>query len=213
MYEQTQRLESGSGEPRGPFGRRQAERPNACSAMAASGAQHGTGMADSDEPPASNGEHPIGTTADLASVCSESSRDCDQGVQPCRQDRMASLGDTTGQRRQPLHPETQPQAVIPQKPTGPVSTENVLRLLDYQECRCALTGRPLTPDLASLDHIIPIRVGGEHAIENTQVLHRDVNRAKGSLTNDEFLQLCSEVVTHALEIRTTATPSQGERHE
>lgn len=102
--------------------------------------------------------------------------------------------------------------MTPEKPTGPVSTENVLRLLDYQECRCALTGRPLTPDLASLDHITPIRVGGEHAIENTQVLHRDVNRAKGSLTNDEFLKLCSEVVTHAFGPSKTSIPSTGETY-
>ncbi|MEX0718369.1 MAG: HNH endonuclease signature motif containing protein [Planctomycetaceae bacterium] len=83
------------------------------------------------------------------------------------------------------------------KPHGPVSTENVLRLLDYQRHRCALTGRGLTPETSSLDHIVPIRCGGEHVIENTQVLHGDVNRAKGSLTNAEFIQLCREVAAHA----------------
>jgi 5-methylcytosine-specific restriction endonuclease McrA len=51
--------------------------------------------------------------------------------------------------------------------------------------------------LAALDHIVPVRCGGELVIENTQVLHKDVNRAKGSLTNDQFIQLCREVVEHA----------------
>lgn len=82
------------------------------------------------------------------------------------------------------------------KPRGSVSTENLLRLLEYQHHRCALTGRELTPDMSSLDHIVPIRFGGEHVIENAQVLHSDVNRAKGSLTNDEFIELCREVVAH-----------------
>jgi 5-methylcytosine-specific restriction endonuclease McrA len=79
-----------------------------------------------------------------------------------------------------------------------VSTDNVVRLLEHQNYRCALTGRQLTPQTAALDHVVPIRFGGVHAIENTQVLHKDVNRAKGSLTSDEFIQLCREVAAHTV---------------
>jgi 5-methylcytosine-specific restriction endonuclease McrA len=78
-----------------------------------------------------------------------------------------------------------------------VSKANVLRLLEWQRYRCALTGRGLTPDTASLDHIVPVRAGGEHRIENVQVLHRDVNKAKTTMTSEEFIQLCREVVRHA----------------
>ena len=81
-------------------------------------------------------------------------------------------------------------------PQSPVNVANVLRLLESQQYRCALTGRSLTPDMASLDHIIPVRCGGEHLVENTQVLHKDVNRAKTTMTNEEFIQLCREVVEH-----------------
>jgi len=70
----------------------------------------------------------------------------------------------------------------------------VLCLLEHQQYRCALTGRELTPETAALDHVVPVRLGGEHVIENTQVLHKDVNRAKGSLTSQEFIGLCHEVV-------------------
>ena len=78
-----------------------------------------------------------------------------------------------------------------------MNVANVLRLLERQQHRCALTGRSLTPDTASLDHIIPVRCGGEHVVENTQVLHKDVNRAKTTMTNEEFIQLCREVVEYA----------------
>lgn len=78
--------------------------------------------------------------------------------------------------------------------TGDVSIENVLRLLEAQQYRCALTGRRLTPQNAALDHVVPVRFGGEHVIQNAQVLHKDVNRAKGSLTNEEFIGVCREVV-------------------
>jgi hypothetical protein len=65
----------------------------------------------------------------------------------------------------------------------------------------------LTPDTASLDHIVPVCCGGEHVVENTQVLHKDVNRAKTTMTNQEFIQLCREVVTHA-DSRLSVTPDR-----
>ncbi|MCO8122545.1 HNH endonuclease [Stieleria sp. TO1_6] len=74
--------------------------------------------------------------------------------------------------------------------------KNVLQLLNWQDYRCALTGRLLTPDDASLDHIVPVRDGGEHVIENTQILHRDINRAKSILTNETFIKMCREVASH-----------------
>jgi len=75
----------------------------------------------------------------------------------------------------------------------------VLDLLERQRFRCALTGRALTPESAALDHIVPIRCGGEHVIENAQVLHKDVNRAKGSMTTEAFVALCGEVVRWSRE--------------
>jgi 5-methylcytosine-specific restriction endonuclease McrA len=84
-----------------------------------------------------------------------------------------------------------------QDPTGAVSTENILTLLARQKYRCALTGRVLTPKSCSLDHILAVSRGGEHSMRNAQVLDKTVNQAKGTLTNDEFVQLCREVVAHA----------------
>ncbi len=72
-----------------------------------------------------------------------------------------------------------------------------MELLEAQDFRCAMSGRALTPQTAALDHIVPIRCGGEHVIENTQILDKAVNRAKGSLTSAEFIGLCREVVDWA----------------
>ena len=110
------------------------------------------------------------------------------------------MGKRTGYPAEEVCPQEQ-AAVIGTK----VTTGNVLSLLATQEYRCALTGRELTPETAALDHIVPIRCGGQHVIENTQVLYRDVNRAKGSMPNDEFIGLCREVVrwtdAHSIEDR------------
>ncbi len=82
-------------------------------------------------------------------------------------------------------------------PAANVSIEEILELLETQGYRCALSGRALAPDFAALDHVMPVSRGGAHEIENAQVLDKTVNRAKHTLTNDEFIQLCREVVAYA----------------
>lgn len=93
---------------------------------------------------------------------------------------------------------------------GSVNQETVLQLLERQQYRCALTDQALTPESASLDHIVPVCRGGEHRIENTQVLERTVNRAKGTLSNEEFIALCGKVWRHA-GLASGANPSMSQK--
>ena len=65
---------------------------------------------------------------------------------------------------------------------------------------CALTGRPIDfnkPDTYEYDHILPISRGGDNSIDNLQIVCPEANRAKGMMTDQEFLELCKEVVIHA----------------
>jgi hypothetical protein len=71
-----------------------------------------------------------------------------------------------------------------------------MRMLELQQYRCALTGQPLTPETAVLDHIVPLSRGGEHTAQNIWVLHRDVNQAKGKLLLSELYSLCELLVGH-----------------
>ena len=64
---------------------------------------------------------------------------------------------------------------------------------------CALTGRPIDfkkPHTYEYDHIIPTSRGGDNSLSNMQIVCPEVNRAKQNLTDDEFLDLCKEVVIH-----------------
>lgn len=70
----------------------------------------------------------------------------------------------------------------------------IMRLVQEQEYRCALSGIKLTPKTASIDHKIPLSKGGLHRMDNAQIVHAEVNRAKGVLTNDEFIALCRRIV-------------------
>lgn len=66
-------------------------------------------------------------------------------------------------------------------------------LVDRQDRRCSLTGVPLTPDVAELDHIAPVSEGGDNSIDNLQVVHKVVNRMKGAMGNEEFVAWCQLV--------------------
>lgn len=86
-----------------------------------------------------------------------------------------------------------------------VTAKQILGLIEKQGYRCALSGRQLTPETASLDHIEPLSRGGTHDISNLQVVEYQVNTAKGTLTVAEFLQLCQDVVRH----QTASTMASG----
>jgi CRISPR/Cas system Type II protein with McrA/HNH and RuvC-like nuclease domain len=78
-----------------------------------------------------------------------------------------------------------------------VTAKRLRRLLEKQGYKCFFSGRPLEPNTASVDHLLPVSRGGTNTIDNVCVVHMDINRAKGTLTASEFIGLCREVVEHA----------------
>jgi 5-methylcytosine-specific restriction endonuclease McrA len=75
-----------------------------------------------------------------------------------------------------------------------ITARQVIDLLKRQGYRCAISGRQLTPETASLDHIVPLGRGGEHGIANVCIVDHRVNIAKGTMTLEEFVSLCRDVV-------------------
>lgn len=127
---------------------------------------------------------------------------CQEAITVARSNHLEVLGRPRAACGTSVHPET---FSVPEKPSGVINTNNVLRLLEWQTYRCALTGRPLTPDTASLDHILPVRGGGAHTIDNVQVLHKEVNRAKATMTAEGFIRMCHEVVDHTTNLKLEGT--------
>ncbi len=73
-----------------------------------------------------------------------------------------------------------------------IELENLLKAQNHQ---CAYTGRSLIlQHNCELDHIIPIAKGGPHHISNLQWVHRDVNKMKFDLQEEDFLSTIIEIV-------------------
>lgn len=63
---------------------------------------------------------------------------------------------------------------------------------------CNISGRPvdiLSPD-CHVDHLIPVSKGGNHSIDNLQLVCKEANMAKYDLSMEELLLLCTDILCH-----------------
>jgi 5-methylcytosine-specific restriction endonuclease McrA len=66
-------------------------------------------------------------------------------------------------------------------------------ILKTQGYRCALTNEKLTHNNFALDHIVPLSEGGDFSESNCQIVTVDVNRAKHTMSQDAFIEMCVRV--------------------
>lgn len=94
---------------------------------------------------------------------------------------MIASSGSTGRKKRPVNSST-------------ATSQELMSLVERQDFRCALTGRELSPDAASIDHIVPASQGGTNEISNLQVVTKEANFAKGAMGHDEFIAPCRDVV-------------------
>ena len=93
-----------------------------------------------------------------------------------------------------------------------LSLDELREILRRQDFRCALTGQQLTPTNFALDHIIPVVDGGDFTASNSQLVLKVVNRAKNTMSEPEFIEMCRQVARYrgaAPAIDKDPTPTQG----
>jgi 5-methylcytosine-specific restriction endonuclease McrA len=89
---------------------------------------------------------------------------------------------------------------------GRVGRLDLLSMAERQQYRCALSGMTVTDENAELDHKVSVKDGGASTIENLQWLHVEINRMKGAMSNEKFIQMCAMVVKHT---QATHPPTGG----
>ncbi len=77
-----------------------------------------------------------------------------------------------------------------------LTPQQLWSLAKKQKCRCALSGRRLQRKKISIDHIIHRSKGGSHDLSNIRLVETDVNKARSTLSDSEFFQLCKDVLHH-----------------
>ena len=83
----------------------------------------------------------------------------------------------------------------------------ILAKLKASGFKCALSGWPISPDLFELDHIQSIQDGGTDDVENLQCVHPLVNKAKGTMSNNQFIEMCRGVSeTHPEKTEGSSAP-------
>lgn len=65
--------------------------------------------------------------------------------------------------------------------------------------KCALCGRKLVYDDMTLDHIIPLAMGGEDNTNNLQGTCKACNLFKGSILPDDFMERVTEIFMYQME--------------
>jgi hypothetical protein len=73
------------------------------------------------------------------------------------------------------------------------TASQLMKKIKSQGFRCALSGIKLTPETSHQDHIVPLSNGGTNHIDNIQWLDARVNKAKGTMSQAEFIQMCHQV--------------------
>ena len=81
-------------------------------------------------------------------------------------------------------------------------SEDVKRLLYLNSNgKCAICGEPLLYDNITLDHRVPLKMGGADTVENLQISCLECNRLKGSLLTEELVFKLSKIVIHQLDVK------------
>ena len=81
-------------------------------------------------------------------------------------------------------------------------SEDVRRLLYLNSNgKCAICGEPLLYDNMTLDHIVPLKMGGIDSVENLQVSCLECNQLKGSILPEELVSKLSKIVIHQLDVK------------
>lgn len=91
--------------------------------------------------------------------------------------------------------------------TGVPSPNELFNLAKDQGFRCSLTGASIEDaSIASLDHKEPFSQTQDNGIDNLQWVLKEINKMKGTLSNDRFVQLCCMVADYS---RRSDTPGFG----
>jgi len=89
--------------------------------------------------------------------------------------------------------------MVMDKKSKSVPISYVRGLLVAQEGKCALSGKQLTPDDTTVDHIVALsrtELSPSFDMENIWLAHKRFNAMKGTMTYDELIEACRMILAN-----------------
>lgn len=77
-----------------------------------------------------------------------------------------------------------------------LEVEDIAIMYEVQQGRCALSGRPIYWSVVGWDHTASIdRIDNDrgYTLDNVQLVCKEANMARGSLSVEEFVLLCKDI--------------------
>ncbi|WP_032925443.1 HNH endonuclease [Leptospira santarosai] len=75
-------------------------------------------------------------------------------------------------------------------------SEHFYKLLSQQKGICYLTGRDLYPVDTLVEHIVPLRKGGEHEFKNTCLIISPLSKLKRYYTEEEIVHISADIIKY-----------------
>ena len=77
------------------------------------------------------------------------------------------------------------------------TVKKIYEKLKQNQFKCALSGIELSPDNFCIDHVKPLADGGTNHVDNLQCVHPVVNKMKGTMSNQQFVDMCKKVAKNS----------------
>ncbi len=77
-----------------------------------------------------------------------------------------------------------------------VTASGLWRIAKKQKLICPITGHKLTNENISPDHTVSLFKGGSNNLENIQLVTKQANISKYTMSMDEFISFCAQVTEH-----------------
>jgi len=73
-------------------------------------------------------------------------------------------------------------------------SKDFYELLDKQKYKCPVSGRELTPENTTAEHIQPLRLGGNHCKNNIYLIDKDVAKLKRYMDEKTVIKLAADII-------------------
>ena len=77
------------------------------------------------------------------------------------------------------------------------TVKKIYEKLKENQFKCALSGIELSPDNFCIDHVKSLADGGTNHVNNLQCVHPVINRMKGTMSNEQFVDMCKKVAENS----------------